>query len=83
MTIAEDTSRIRQHVRRVALEAAIQGRWADRRWYRSEARRMFANRWEDLAHANDRQIVRLVRQLRRVRATPMTEAENRAAWGDR
>jgi hypothetical protein len=60
--------RIADHALRIVLEEEIAAKWSFRNWYRTTARGLFEGRWDDLAVDNDREIRRLVRHLRRVRA---------------
>lgn len=60
--------KVADHALTIALEEAIRDRWSWRAWYRTTARGLFQGRWDDLAVDNDRELRRLVRRLRRVRA---------------
>jgi len=44
--------RVADHAVTVALEMAIADRWSWRTWYRTSARRLFGDRWDDLAAVN-------------------------------
>ena len=62
------TSEVQRRADCLALELAIRDKWRLREWYRSEGRRLFGHRWDDLAVANRRDLTLLVRRLRRARA---------------
>ena len=67
-TTPDIASRVADHALTVALEMAITDRWSWRTWYRTSARRLFGDRWDDLAAVNERELRRLVHRLRRLRA---------------
>ena len=63
---------VRLQARRIVLEEDIAAKWAFRRWYRTQARAMFAHRWDDLDALNTAELREMIAALRQTRLRAAT-----------